>query len=48
MIYSSTSRVVPKRWDTARMAEISANTNITLAEEGLADWVGTLDREERR
>ena len=38
----------PARWDLARLAKLSSEEDLKLAEEGLTDWAASLDREDRR
>lgn len=37
----------PGRWDLDRLAKIANEGDLALAEQGLADWAETLDREDR-
>ena len=38
----------PSRWNLDRLAKIADGGDLTLAEQGLADWAETLDTEDRR
>ncbi len=38
----------PARWDFARLAGFSKDDDVTLAEAGLDDWAGALEREDHR
>ena len=37
----------PSRWNFERLAKIGNGGDLALAEQGLADWAETLDREDR-
>jgi len=37
----------PRRWDWARLQSASSQEEITLSEEGLAEWANSLDATER-
>jgi predicted DNA-binding antitoxin AbrB/MazE fold protein len=37
----------PKRWDLERLAKSGMTEDLTLAEEGLAEWAEALDAEDR-
>jgi predicted DNA-binding antitoxin AbrB/MazE fold protein len=36
----------PKRWDLERLAKSAAEGDLTLSEQGLAEWADTLDAED--
>ena len=36
----------PKRWDLERVAKSGAEEDLTLSEQGLAEWADTLDAED--
>jgi len=38
----------PRRWDLARLASSSHQEDVSLSEQGLADWADSLDATERR
>jgi predicted DNA-binding antitoxin AbrB/MazE fold protein len=38
----------PQRWNLERLAKSGAEEDLALAEQGLADWADTLDREDHR
>ena len=38
----------PKRWDLERLAKGGLEEDLTLAEQGLAEWAEALDAEDRR
>jgi predicted DNA-binding antitoxin AbrB/MazE fold protein len=39
-------RADPRRWDLARLSSISHEEDLTLSEEGLAEWANSLDSAE--
>ena len=38
----------PRRWDLARLSSTSHQEDVSLSEQGLADWANSLDATERR